>query len=64
MSSLEIYLKNLKPEHVKVAASYNNLRLVRWKVSDLLQGKNCHELTLDEIFGPEHVKVGDIKIII
>ena len=59
---LEIQKEQLGPNHVDVAASYNNLASVYWKTGDLEKTKEYHQLALEirkEQLGPDHVDVAE-----
>ena len=60
--ALDIHLKQLGPEHVEVAASYNNLGTVYSDLGDFQQAKDCHVRALDirlKHLGPMHVEVAN-----
>ena len=53
-------LKKLGPEHVDVAASYNNLGVVHRQLGDLNQAKDYHDRALAILLkklGPEDINV-------
>ena len=53
-------MKKLGPEHVDVAASYNNLGIVYRNLGDFQQAQDSHARALDirlKQLGPEHVDV-------
>ena len=57
---MEIRLKQLGPDHVNVAASYNNLGTVYNNLCDFQRAKGNHTRALDiclKQLGPEHVEV-------
>ena len=58
--ALDIRLKQLGPEHVHVATSYNNLGIVYTNQGDFHQAKDSHARALVirlKQLGPEHVDV-------
>ena len=55
-----IQLKNLGPDHIDVAATYNNLGTVHRRLSEFVPSKQCHDRALAillEKLGPEHADV-------
>ena len=59
-SALDIYVKQLGPDHVYVATSYDNLGTVYRNLGDFQQAKDSHARALDirlKQLGPEHVDV-------
>ena len=60
--ALDIRLKQLIPEHVDVADSFNNLGTLYRNLSDFQQAMDCHVLALDiclKQLGRNHLKVGE-----
>ena len=60
--ALSIYVKNLGPENVEVANSYNNLGLVHRKPGNFEKAKEYHELALSicvKNLGSKNVEVAN-----
>nr|XP_058960257.1 uncharacterized protein LOC131787183 [Pocillopora verrucosa] len=58
--ALEIQMKQLGPEHVDVATSYNNLGNLHSDLGDTDEAKDCYKRALEirlKTLGPEHVHV-------